>query len=73
MLLCAMAFVIDSIHGGVGDFRYLRNVVILATVCGALGLWLLDQGDPGALTRIWWITGGWITIRASLSMLRVLP
>ncbi len=73
MPLCALAFVTDGIHWGVGDFRYLRNVVILATVCGAMGLWLLDQGRPGALTGIWWITGGWITIRASLGMLRVWP
>ncbi|MCP4687309.1 MAG: MATE family efflux transporter [Desulfobacterales bacterium] len=71
--LGALAFVTDGIHWGVADFRYLRNVVILATGCGALGLWLLGQGRPGALTGIWWITGGWIMIRAGFGMLRIWP
>ena len=69
----ALAFVTDGIHWGTGDFRYLRNVVILATVCGAMGIWILGEGRPDLLAGIWWITGIWITIRAGLGLLRIWP
>ena len=58
---------------GTGDFRCLRNVVILATACGAMGIWILGAGRPDMLTGIWWITGIWITIRAGLGLLRIWP
>ena len=69
----ALAFVTDGIHWGTGDFRYLRNVVVLATVCGALGIWMLGGGSPDRLTAIWWITGAWIAIRACFGLLRIWP
>lgn len=71
--VCALAFVTDGIHWGTGDFRYLRNVVSLATVCGIAGIVVLGNGPPERLTAIWWITGLWITIRALFGMLRVWP
>jgi MATE family multidrug resistance protein len=68
-----MAFVTDGIHWGTGDFRYLRNVVLLATLCGAAGIAWLGDGDPALLTGIWWITGAWVAIRAGLGVLRIWP
>ncbi len=69
----ALAFVTDGIHWGTGDFRYLRNVVVLATVCGAVGIWMLGGGSPDLLTGIWWVTGAWIAIRACFGLLRIWP
>ena len=69
----ALAFVTDGIHWGTGDFRYLRNAVILATLCGAAGIEMLGNGRPDVLTGIWWVTGLWIGIRAVLGMLRIWP
>ena len=69
----ALSFVTDGIHWGTGDYRYLRNVVALATFCGVMGLILLDENLPGALTRVWLITGGWIVIRAFFGMIRIWP
>lgn len=69
----ALAFVTDGIHWGTGDFRYLRNVVVLATICGAVGIWMLGGGSPDLLTAIWWITGAWIAIRACFGLLRIWP
>ena len=45
-----------------GDYRYLRNVVILATFYAGLAIFYLDEGRSGALTWIWIITAGWIII-----------
>lgn len=71
--LCALAFVTDGIHWGTGDFRYLRNVVSLATLCGLAGIALIGQNSASALVAIWWVTTLWIAIRAAFGLLRVWP
>ncbi len=71
--LCALSFATDGIHWGTGDFRYLRNVVVLATCCGGLALMLIDTQRPGALTAVWCVTGGWILLRALFGFLRIWP
>jgi MATE family multidrug resistance protein len=71
--IAAIAFVTDGIHWGTGDFRYLRNVVIFATLCSIVSLWLIEYLGFASLTLIWWITGGRIVIRAALGLLRIWP
>lgn len=71
--MAALAFVTDGIHWGTGDFRFLRNVVVLATTFGALGLWALEITGWVDLSLIWWVTGGWITIRACFGIMRIWP
>ena len=71
--LAAIAFVTDGIHWGTGDFKYLRNVVICATLCSAACLGLIEFSGHASLPLIWWITGGWIVIRAVLGILRIWP
>lgn len=71
--IAAIAFVTDGIHWGTGDFSYLRNVVIFATLCSIVSLWLIEYLGFASLTLIWWITGGWIVIRAALGLLRIWP
>ncbi|MGD9176076.1 MAG: MATE family efflux transporter [Desulfobacterales bacterium] len=69
----ALAFATDGIHWGTGDFRYLRNVMVAATVFGATAIYLLDKTASGALTWIWLITAMWIIIRAAFGVMRVWP
>ena len=69
----ALAFVTDGIHWGTGDFRYLRNVVMLATVTGALGLMLINTDAPHALTWVWVATNVWIGVRAFFGVVRIWP
>lgn len=71
--LNALTFATDGIHWGTGDFRFLRNAVITATLSGALLLWFVDIDAPHALTLLWLITGIWISIRAALGILRIWP
>lgn len=71
--VAALAFVTDGIHWGTGDYTFLRNVVILATLCGASAIWFMDMNGSGTLTGIWWVTGSWVLIRAVFGTLRLWP
>lgn len=71
--VAALAFVTDGIHWGTGDFTFLRNVVILATLCCATAIGIMDLTGTGSLTAIWWITGCWVLIRSIFGTLRLWP
>lgn len=69
----ALAFATDGIHWGTGDFRYLRNAIIIATSCGAIAIYLLNETMAGAFTWIWLITAFWIVLRALFGVIRIWP
>jgi multidrug resistance protein, MATE family len=71
--LNALAFATDGIHWGTGDFRYLRNGMIIATgsALALLPLALRLPAEP--LTMIWTVTALWISVRAAIGVLRVWP
>ncbi len=69
----ALAFVTDGIHWGTSDYRFLRNAMILSTAAGLVALYGIDPAGPNALTIIWIITAGWITIRTVFGMARIWP
>ena len=71
--LNALSFVTDGVHWGTGDFRYLRNAMLAATLAGAVLLALVDVRSPDALLHVWLATAAWITIRAAFGVLRVWP
>ncbi len=71
--LNALTFATDGIHWGTGDFKFLRNAVIIATLTGWLLLQFVDIASPIALTWLWLITGLWISVRAALGILRIWP
>ncbi|MEJ2038229.1 MAG: hypothetical protein P8X55_04770, partial [Desulfosarcinaceae bacterium] len=71
--ISALAFATDGIHWGLGDFAFLRNVVLAATTCAAGLLFVLHTTDGFALSWIWTITGVWLFIRAAAGLLRIWP
>ena len=71
--LNALSFITDGAHWGTGDFRYLRNGMLAATLAGALLLASVDVGAPGALVAIWTVTVAWTVVRASFGVLRIWP
>lgn len=71
--IASVAFVTDGIHWGTGDYGYLRNCVVLATVCGVLLLFFAEKAGFSSLTVVWWITGVWIFIRSALGVIRIWP
>lgn len=71
--LNSLTFATDGIHWGTGDFRYLRNVMIVATGIGAVLIFMIDVTQPGALVWVWIVTGIWSSIRTIFGVLRVWP
>ena len=65
----ALAFATDGLHWGTGDYGYLRNAVILATMFGSIGLLLGSH----SLTWVWIMTDLWIAVRASMGVIRIWP
>ena len=70
--LNALAFVTDGIHWGTGDYRYLRNAMLMATVCALLGLALLPI-DGAAFAGVWLMMLLWMLIRAIWGVARLVP
>lgn len=70
--LNALAFITDGIHWGTGDYRFLRNGMLAATLTGGLGLIWLDEGmGANGLVWVWCITAVWIAVRAVFGVGRI--
>ncbi len=71
--LAAIAFVTDGIHWGTGDFRYLRNAVIISTIIASSLLLTAETVDKQSLTLIWGIIGLWVLLRGVFGAVRIWP
>lgn len=71
--LNAMAFVTDGIHWGTGDYTFLRNAMLVATLVGSIGLLLISPAAENAFAWIWTVTAIWIALRMILGVGRVWP
>lgn len=69
----SIAFLTDGVHLGTGDYRFLRNAVLSASLIGLVGLWLLERSINGTLYWIWIVIAVWISLRALLGILRIWP
>ena len=71
--LNALAFGTDGIHWGTGDFAFLRNATVVATLVGVALLYLFAAMGQLSLSTIWAVTGAWIGIRVLFGVGRVWP
>lgn len=70
----SLSFATDGIHWGAGDFRYLRNAMIVASVVsGSLVFAIEFMHMEYVLVAIWLATGLWTLIRAGFGIARVWP
>lgn len=69
----SLSFITDGVHWGTGDYPYLRNATLFATVVGLGGLWLVNESADDALVQIWLVTTAWISARALSGIVRVWP
>ena len=71
--LNSIAFLTDGVHLGTGDYGFLRNAVLIASLIGILGLWLVERSGTGTLYWIWILISVWIILRGSFGLLRIWP
>lgn len=69
----ALSFLSDGVHWGTGDFRFLRNVMVLASGIGIIGLWFLESSSAATLAWIWILIGIWNFTRGVFGILRIWP
>lgn len=70
----SLSFATDGIHWGTGDFRYLRNVMVMASVVGAVAVWAVEgAGMEQVLVGVWLATTLWTCIRAGFGLIRIWP
>jgi MATE family multidrug resistance protein len=61
------------VHWGTGDYRYLRNAMIVAAIVGFGGIWLLGLVEASSLFWVWIVVGVWVSVRAAFGLLRIWP
>ena len=72
--LNSLAFLTDGAHWGTGDYKFLRNAMLAATLIGVAGIWLVvEQGKLQTLYWVWIVTAVWVLVRAGFGVLRVWP
>ena len=70
----ALSFATDGIHWGTGDFRYLRNAMIVASLICGVAVYLIEVLQPAhVLVFIWLATALWTLIRAGFGLVRIWP
>ena len=69
----SLAFLTDGVHWGTGDFRYLRNAMLLASLAGIISIWILEQSGSSSLAWVWILIGGWNILRGLFGILRIWP
>lgn len=71
--ISSIAFITDGILWGTGDYSYMRNGMILASITGIGLLWLVEQSGSSNLWWVWAITVVWIIIRSVWGAVRIWP
>ena len=71
--LNSLAFLTDGVHWGTGDYRYLRNAMLIASGLGLIGAWILEREQIGGLILVWLLIGVWIALRGLFGLLRIFP
>ncbi len=69
----SLAFLTDGVHWGTGDFRYLSNAMLLASLAGIISIWILEQSEYSSLVWVWVLIGGWNILRGLFGILRIWP
>ncbi|MBN1266507.1 MAG: MATE family efflux transporter [Anaerolineales bacterium] len=71
--LNAAAFLTDGVHWGTGDYRFLRNAMLTASLVGVAGILMLERSHAATLEAVWIVTAIWVGLRALFGVLRIWP
>ena len=71
--ISSLAFATDGVHWGTGDFKYLRNVVMISSGISCALLFGFEYQGTLTLEKIWMITAFWVMVRGMGGILRIWP
>ena len=66
----AFAFLFDGIFKGLGEMKYLRNVLLMATFAGFIPVLYLSKYFNWNITGIWLAFTVWMLIRGGALLIR---
>ena len=69
----SLAFLTDGIHWGTGDYPYMRNGMLVATLCGGAVLFWIERSGSENLRHVWLAAVVWIFMRALVGFIRIWP
>jgi len=69
----SISFLTDGALWGIGDFRYLRNAMLIASGIGIICMWLLENGSNPKLVWVWGLITIWNGLRALFGWIRIWP
>lgn len=73
-IIGSLSFATDGIHWGTGDFRFLRNVMMLSSMlCIGILYVVSSMVMENILVWIWLVTGIWTILRAGFGLVRIWP
>lgn len=71
--LNSIAFITDGVHWGTGDYPYMRNGMLLASIVGITSLWMIEQSGTTDLAWVWYATILWLVLRGGWGLIRIWP
>ncbi len=69
----SLAFITDGVHWGTGDYGYMRNGMLIASIVGIAVLWGIEQSGSTNLALVWYATVLWIVLRSAWGLVRIWP
>jgi len=73
MPLGSLSFATDGLHWGSGDFRYLRNAMVISSVLCVIIVFFVDAKSNDVVYYIWLVTILWTLLRAGFGIVRIWP
>jgi len=69
----SLSFLTDGVHWGTGDYKYLRNAMLISSLTGILAAWVLEGNPAVSLVWVWILIGFWNLMRGTFGMIRIWP
>lgn len=69
----SVTYITDGAHWGTGDYRYLRNVMLVATIVGISIILLVETHYEWQVAVLWTASLVWTIIRGGLGVARIWP
>ena len=69
----AITFMTDGAHWGTGDFRFMRNAMVLTTLIAVPFIFAAPAQSPNQVAYPWLVVLIWLALRGLLGIVRIWP